>query len=74
MTDPLPRRAAATWAEIEVGDLVLAENWEPESGWYEAVVLEKLGADEFRLQFRDYPEEGTLARRRNQLGLLPPAP
>ena len=68
-----PKRPPASWAEIDVGDLVLVENWEPETGWYEAVVLEKLGDDEFKLRFRDYPEEGTLVRRRNQLALLSPA-
>ena len=52
---------------------MLVENWEPETGWYEAVVLEKLGDDELKLRFRDYPEEGTLVRRRNQLALLSPA-
>jgi hypothetical protein len=70
---PQPKRPPITWAEIDVGDLVLVENWEPETGWYEAVVLEKLGDDEFKLRFRDYPEEGTLVRRRNQLALLSPA-
>ena len=70
---PPSKRPPASWAEIEVGDLVLVENWEPETGWYEAVVLEKLGDDEFKLRFRDYPEEGTLVRRRNQLALVSPA-
>jgi hypothetical protein len=70
---PQPKRPPTTWAEIDVGDLVLAENWEPETGWYEAVVLEKLGDDELKLRFRDYPEEGTLVRRRNQLALMSPA-
>jgi hypothetical protein len=70
---PRPTRSPASWAEIDVGDLVLVENWEPQTGWYEAVVLEKLGDDEFKLRFRDYPEEGTLVRRRNQLALLSPA-
>jgi hypothetical protein len=70
---PPPKRSPISWAEIDVGDLVLAENWEPETGWYEAVVLEKLGDDELKLRFRDYPEEGTLVRRRNQLALLSPA-
>ena len=68
-----PKRPPASWAEIDVGDLVLAENWEPKTGWYEAVVLEQIGADELKLRFRDYPEEGTLVRRRNQLALLSPA-
>jgi hypothetical protein len=70
---PQPKRPPATLAEIDVGDLVLAENWEPKTGWYEAVVLEQIGADELKLRFRDYPEEGTLVRRRNQLALLSPA-
>jgi hypothetical protein len=52
---------------------VPAANGEPETGWYEAVVLEQLGADEFKLRFRDYPEEGTPVCRRNQLALLSPA-
>jgi hypothetical protein len=68
-----PKRSPTSWAEIDVGDLVLAENWEPKTGWYEAVVLEKLDDDELKLQFRDYPEEGTLVRRRNQLALMSPA-
>ncbi|MGA3342866.1 MAG: hypothetical protein ABSD11_20315 [Methylocella sp.] len=70
---PPPRQPPTTWAEIDVGDLVLAENWDPETGWYEAVVLEQIGDDELKLRFRDYPEEGTLVRRRNQLALLSPA-
>jgi hypothetical protein len=70
---PQPKRPPASWAEIDVGDLVLVENWEPETGLYEAVVLEKLGDDEFKFRFRDYPKEGILVRRRNQLALLPPA-
>jgi hypothetical protein len=47
---------------------VLVENWEPETGWFEAVVLEQVADDEFKLRFRDYPE----VRRRNQLALLSP--
>jgi hypothetical protein len=68
-----PQPLPSSWADIEVGDLVLVENWDPESGWFEAVILEQLGNDEFKLRFRDYPEEGTLVRRRNQLALLSPA-
>ena len=70
---PPPKQPPTTWAEIDVGDLVLAENWDPETGWFEAVVLEQVGDDELKLRFRDYPEEGTLVRRRNQLALLSPA-
>jgi hypothetical protein len=31
---PQSKRSPAAWAEIDVGDLVLVENWEPETGWY----------------------------------------
>ena len=70
---PPPKQSPTTWAEIDVGDLVLAENWDPETGWFEAVILEQVGDYELKLRFRDYPEEGTLVRRRNQLALLSPA-
>ena len=72
-TAPPPKQPPTTWAEIDVGDPVLAENWDPETGWFEAVVFEQVGDDEFKLRFRDYPEEGILVRRRNQLALLSPA-
>jgi hypothetical protein len=68
-----PKRSPSGWLEIEVGDLVLAEDLRPHYGWYEAVVLEHIGDDQFKLRFRDYPEEGSMTRRRDQLGLLPPA-
>ncbi len=67
--DDKSRPSQAT--EIKVGDVVLAENSEPSTGWFEAVVLEQIGADQLRLRWRDYPEDGTLVRRRQQLALLP---
>jgi hypothetical protein len=68
-----PKRSPSSWSEIEVGDLVFVEDLRAGFGWYEAVVLEQIGDDEFKLRFRDYPEEGSMVRRRDQLGLLPPA-
>jgi hypothetical protein len=75
---PKPKQPPTSWAEIDVGDLVLAEdrqpnNGYPNNGWYEAVVLEQLGDNQLKIRFRDYPEEGTVVRRRNQLALLAPA-
>lgn len=67
--DDNSRTSQAT--EIKVGDVVLAENSEPSTGWFEVVVLEQIGADQLRLRWRDYPEDGTLVRRRQQLALLP---
>ena len=67
-----PKRPPAGWSEIKVGDLVLAKDARGSDGWFEAHVIEQLGDDQFRLRFRDYPEEGTVVRRRDQLALLPP--
>jgi hypothetical protein len=36
-------------------------------------IQEAASTDELKLRFRDYPEEGTLVRRRNQLALMSPA-
>ncbi|HEX3871387.1 MAG TPA: hypothetical protein VHV77_13170, partial [Pirellulales bacterium] len=67
-----PNRPTAAWSEIGVGNLVLAKDAGLNDGWFEAHVLEHLGDDQFRLRFRDFPEEGTVVRRRDQLALLPP--
>jgi hypothetical protein len=40
-------------------------------GWYEAIVLEQLGGDQFKLQHRDYPDDGIYVRPRSKLALLP---
>ena len=68
-----PRRAPSTWAEIGVGDMVLAEDPIPNHGWWEAILLERTGDDAFKLRFRDYPEEGIMVRQRHQLALMFPA-
>ena len=72
---PAPR--PATWQDIAAGAFVLAQDDEAtvgsDDGWFEAHVLEAAGDDQFKLRFRDYPEEGVVVRRRNQLALLPPA-
>jgi len=67
------RRSPSTWAEIDVGDMVLAEDPVPNDGWFEAIVLERTGDDGFKLRFRDYPEEGIVVRQRHQLALLSPS-
>jgi hypothetical protein len=66
------RRLPASWAEISVDDLVLAEDHEPGNGWYEAVVLETLPGDVLRLRFRDYPSEPEVIRNVDQLALMHP--
>ncbi len=66
------KQGPSTWSEIGVGDLVLAEDPIPNDGWYEAIVLEAVDTDQFKLRFRDYPEEGIVVRSRKQLALLSP--
>jgi hypothetical protein len=56
------------WDEIEPGSLVLAYDREYEA-WYEAIVVQVLGSA-YRVRFRDYPEEGILMRRRENIALL----
>lgn len=63
----------ASWKDICQGNLVLARDTYDTEAWYEAVILEQVDTDGFKLRFRDYPEEGIIERRRNELALLPAA-
>src|SRR5262249_27807412 len=65
----LPRN----WHEIGVGDLVLAQDADPEDGWYEAIVVEA-ASDMFTLRWRHYPRLRRIVRHRLRLGLLHPSP
>ena len=65
---PGRRGAPRDWDEIEPGSLVLAYDREYEA-WYEAIVVQVLGSA-YRVRFRDYPEEGVLMRRRENIALL----
>jgi hypothetical protein len=65
----LPRN----WHEIGLGDLVVAQEEDPEDGWYEAIVVEAAN-DMFTLRWRDYPRQRKLVRHRLRLGLLYPGP
>src|SRR4051794_4434484 len=56
------------WDEIEPGSLVLAYDGDNEA-WFEAIVVQVLGSA-YRVRFRDYPEEGVLMRRRENIALL----
>ena len=62
------RSGPRDWDEIEPGSLVLAYDREYEA-WYEAIVVQVLGSA-YRVRFRDYPEEGVVMRRRENIPLL----
>jgi hypothetical protein len=68
---PETRFAPRRWEEIGVGSLVLAYDGH-EAAWYEAMVSAPVG-EAFRLVWRDYPKEGPIVRRRDELALLCPA-
>lgn len=69
VVNPRVRRGGPRdWDEIEPGSLVLAYDREYEA-WYEAIVVQVLGSA-YRVRFRDYPEEGVLMRRRENIALL----
>jgi hypothetical protein len=67
-----PPHLPKTWAEIGIGDLVVAFE-SADEGWYEAIVAEANG-DMLTLRWRDYPRERRVVRHRNRLGLLHPSP
>ena len=65
----LPR----TWADIRVGDLIIAQSSHIE-GWWEAVVVERGANDVLTLRWRDYPAEGTVQRHLGGVALINPGP
>jgi hypothetical protein len=60
------------WDQIDVGDLVLAQEADPEDGWWEAIVAEKNG-DMVTLRWRHYPRLRRVLRHRLNLARLCPA-
>lgn len=63
---------ATTRAGIVVGSLVLVGEVYPLCGWYEAIVVTAPSDDLFTLRWRDWPDDPLVARRRDDLALLPP--
>ena len=62
----------ADWGQIGVGSEVLADCGQPGLGWYEGVVIANHGSDLFDIRWIKYPDEPTVMRHRNDLGLLAP--
>lgn len=65
----LPR----TWESINVGQLVLVEDDDPEFGWWPCLVT-KRDDQVLTLRLRDYPDKGTYVRHIAQVGLINPGP
>jgi hypothetical protein len=59
------------WDHIEVGDLVVAQEADPEDGWWETVVTAKNG-DMLTLRWRQWPRQKPIVRHRLNLARLCP--
>ncbi len=51
-----------TWADLSIGNLVLASSAE-EEGWWPSVIVEARGEGLFVLRWRDFDDEPTFVRR-----------
>jgi hypothetical protein len=60
------------WDHIEIGDLVVAQDTDPEDGWWEAIVAQKNG-DMLSLRLRQFPRQKSILRHRLNLARLCPA-
>jgi len=63
--------AKLLWRELIVGKLVLAQEDDPEDGWYEAIILARHG-NTCTLCWRDHPGDGLVKRELQQLAYLYP--
>jgi hypothetical protein len=61
-----------TWAEIDVGSLVLAQQDGPWAGWWEAIPTENNG-ETLTLRWRDYAKLPVITRARTSLALIYPS-
>jgi len=62
----------ATWDDIAVGHLVIAQEGAID-GWWEAIVLARDG-DMLTLKWRDYPQQPNVVRHAGSVALLKPTP
>ena len=63
--------AKALWCSLTIGSLVLAQEDNPEHGWWEAIIL-TMHHNTCTLCFRDHPEDGLVRRERHQVAILYP--
>ena len=63
--------AKALWGSLTIGSLVLAQEDNPEHGWWEAIIL-AMHHNTCTLCWRDHPEDGLARRERHQLAILRP--
>jgi hypothetical protein len=67
---PAPQDLPRSWDEIATGHFVIARET-LKCGWWEAIVVERTG-DLLTVQYRDYPQYGTMVRHRSAIALISP--
>ncbi|TNM66217.1 hypothetical protein [Aliirhizobium smilacinae] len=67
----IPPRLPEDWSKLMIGDLVLATE-DPTEGWFEAIIVEAVGSDKYRLRWKDYPDLPTFTCNVVDLALLHP--
>ncbi|HEV3022927.1 MAG TPA: hypothetical protein VGX76_10680 [Pirellulales bacterium] len=65
-------RLPTDWDQIDVGDLIVAQDTDPEDGWWEAIVTDKNG-DMVTVRWRQFPRQRPIVRHRLNLARLCPA-
>lgn len=68
----VPPRQPEDWSKLLVGDLVLAQEGDPEEGWFEAIVVAQAAEDRLRLRWRDWPDLPEFTRAITDIALLHP--
>lgn len=77
-TPPTPGNRAPSpsvpsdWGKIIPGSVVLARS-SVDEGWWEAVIITAEAGQQFRLRWRDYPEEGNVIRPLKHIALRHPS-
>jgi hypothetical protein len=66
-----PLHVPEDWSKLAVGDLVLATE-DPADGWWACEVIEVLDNDQYRVRWRDFPEELPVTKRVTDLALVHP--
>ncbi len=62
-----------SWGTLALRQLILAQDAKPENGWWEAEIVEIKG-EYITLQWRDFPRQPKVSRRRTDIALLNPVP
>ena len=62
-----------SWAKLEVGHLVIAQDTKAENGWWEAEIVE-INGEKLKLRWKEIPEQSDVTRMRTSVALLNPVP